>query len=356
MIPKNLKQETGEACGLAEKLAAAWAAREALLMRLHGEETTCYRLFHGTVEGRSGTTIDRYGRQLLIQSFHEPLEEADLEVIRDFYQTRLPDVTTQVYHDRSAKNSRKAQTDEQLELETEEIGHELGVRYKVNTQHCGQDPLLFLDMRIGRKWMLANAQDKTVLNLFAYTCGIGICAALGGATDVWNVDFAESALAVGQRNAEINDVDPSRIRFIKSDCFPALQQLSGLGIKERRRKLRNGKVVPIHLPPYPKLPAKQFDLTFMDPPRWAKSKFGTVDLIRDYQSLFKPALLATAEGGEMIVCNNVAKVDRDEWLEQLIRCAQKAGRTATLREFLEPDQDFPTFDGNHPLKIAVLDV
>lgn len=31
------------------------------------------------------------------------------------------------------------------------------------------------------------------------------------------------------------------------------------------------------------LKAKQFDLVFLDPPTWSKSKHGTVDLVRDYQ-------------------------------------------------------------------------
>jgi 23S rRNA (cytosine1962-C5)-methyltransferase len=342
-----------------QSLAAAWLNREKLLQDLHLEDTDCCRFFHGTVEGRNGVTIDRYGRQLLVQSFHDTLDQAELNLLEAFYRERVPEISALVYHDRSDGNSRQTLTvhrsDDTVES-AEELGRELGLVYKVDARHSGQDPLLFLDMRVGRRWMLANARNKSVLNLFAYTCGIGICAAQGGASAVWNVDFAESALAVGQRNAELNHIDPAAIRFIKSDCFPALQQLSGLGIRVRQRKLHNGKVVPILLPDYPKLPERQFDLTFMDPPRWAKSKFGTVDLIRDYQSLFKPALMATAIGGEMIVCNNVAKVDKDEWLAQLIRCGEKIGRTIRLRQWLLPDSDFPTFDGRHPLKIAVLDV
>ena len=42
-----------------------------------------------------------------------------------------------------------------------------------------------------------------------------------------------------------------------------------------------------------------------------------MDLINDYPSVFKPALLATAEGGTLICSNNVAQVGRDAWLDQL---------------------------------------
>ena len=47
------------------------------------------------------------------------------------------------------------------------------------------------------------------------------------------------------------------------------------------------------LPPFPKLEARRFDLVFLDPPRYAKSPFGVVDLINDYAALFKLALLCT---------------------------------------------------------------
>jgi len=40
-------------------LAAALDARAELLPRLHAEQTDAYRLFHGSVEGHPGLTIDR---------------------------------------------------------------------------------------------------------------------------------------------------------------------------------------------------------------------------------------------------------------------------------------------------------
>ena len=63
---------------LDQALRAALATRENLLADLHAQGTDCYRLFHGSQEGAGGLTIDRYGPQLLVQSFHQPLESADL--------------------------------------------------------------------------------------------------------------------------------------------------------------------------------------------------------------------------------------------------------------------------------------
>ncbi|MDR3393657.1 MAG: class I SAM-dependent methyltransferase, partial [Parasulfuritortus sp.] len=224
---------------------------------------------------------------------------------------------------------------------------ELGVKYHIQARHEGQDPWLFLDLRAGRRRVMAEAKDKSVLNLFAYTCGVGIAAAKAGARFVVNVDFAESSLKVGKDNARLNDL-PIRPRFVQSDVFAALRQFSGLGQPERVRGKR--------LPPFPKLETQQFDLVFLDPPRFAKSAFGVVDLVNDYPALFKPALLSTAVGGTLICCNNVAEVERDAWLGQLQRSAIKAGREIRESEWILPEADFPSADGKPPLKMVLLRV
>lgn len=325
-------------------LASAYEQREDLLTQLHSEETDCYRLFHGTNEGESGLTVDRYGAQLMIQSFHESLTSADQDEIAAFYQDKFG-LTEMVYNDRSAKNSRRA--DEQVKRGPALVGKELGVNYRVKGKHQGQDPFLFLDMRVGRRFVKAQAAGRSVLNLFSYTCGVGVCAAMAGATQVVNVDFAERNLAVGKENAELNQLVPEQIEFVQSDFFTAAKQLAGIEVKQRVRRGQKPR-------PFLRMEPQQFDLVYLDPPRWAKSHFGTVDLVRDYQSVLKPALLSTAEGGQLICTNNVAQVELDEWLSLVKRCADKAGRPVRQLDVLCPEADFPSPDGNHPLKIAVL--
>ncbi len=63
---------------LNQALRAALDNRHDLLAELHAQGTDCYRLFHGSQEGAGGLTIDRYGPQLLVQSFHQTLERDDL--------------------------------------------------------------------------------------------------------------------------------------------------------------------------------------------------------------------------------------------------------------------------------------
>ena len=333
---------------LIQALSVALDNRRALLAELHQQGTDCYRLFHGSQEGASGLTIDRYGPQLLVQSFHTRLEREALLALHATINTHLTLDLLLVYNDRSQGNSRIDREDAVYQASEaalqDLIGHEWGLNYRVRGRHAGQDPLLFLDLRNTRGWVKQHSQGKSVLNLFAYTCGVGLSAAAGGAREVCNLDFAEGNLAVGRENNALNPQLPT-MQFIPSDYFPAIRQLAGLPIAQRRGH---------KLPDYVKLDQRQYDLVLLDPPAWAKSAFGTVDLLRDYQSLLKPALLTTAQDGVLICCNNLAKVSMDDWREQVLRCASKIGRPVRDWQVMPPAADFPSLDNQPPLKTLIL--
>ncbi|WP_024694063.1 class I SAM-dependent methyltransferase [Pseudomonas syringae] len=333
---------------LNQALSVALDNRQRLLPELHGQGTDCYRLFHGSQEGASGLTIDRYGPQLLVQSFHTSLDRDTLLALHAQVNRQLELDTLLVYNDRSQGNSRIDRQDAVYKAEDaalqDQVGHEWGLNYRVRGRHAGQDPLLFLDLRNTRGWVKQHSAGKRVLNLFAYTCGVGLSAAAGGASEVCNLDFAEGNLAVGRENGALNPQLPT-MQFIQSDYFPAIRQLAGLPVSARRSQ---------KLPDYIKLQPRQYDLVLLDPPAWAKSAFGTVDLLRDYQSLLKPALLSTAEDGVLICCNNLAKVSMDDWREQVLRCATKAGRPVREWQVMRPAEDFPSMDNQPPLKTLIL--
>lgn len=333
---------------LLQSLREALARRQPLLTELHEQGSDCYRLFHGSQEGAPGLTVDRYGPQLLVQSFHQALQLNELLSLAEACNHALQVSLQLVYNDRSGHHSRIDRSDPVYSATAsaleDQIGHEWGLNYRVRGRHPGQDPLLFLDLRNARGWIKQHSAGKSVLNLFAYTCGVGLCAAAGGARRVLNLDFAEGNLAVGRENGLLNpDLPP--MDFLQSDYFPAIRQLAGLPVNQRRGN---------KLPSYPRLAEEQFDLVLLDPPAWAKSAFGTVDLLRDYQSLLKPALQATAEDGVLVCCNNLAKVTLEDWREQVLRCASKLGRPVRDCQSLSPAQDFPSFDNRAPLKTLIL--
>jgi 23S rRNA (cytosine1962-C5)-methyltransferase len=317
---------------LLDAFRAAVERRRGLLPSLHAEGTDCYRLLHGAVEGAPGVTIDRYGDVLLVQTWRDPIDSAAAPRIVEIASAAIGASLELVWNHRVPPF-------EYARLwpwtERAVIGHELGLAYDVRPRHRGRDPLLFLDLRAARRKILASVRGKSVLNLFAYTCGVGLCAAQGAATEVWNVDFARSALEVGRANAERNGLS-AHTTFVQQDCLRVVRALAGLGVRRGRAPFE----------------PRTFDLVFLDPPRWATSRQGAVDVVRDYPSLFKPALLATSPGGIVVATNHVPQVDRDAWHLTLERCARKAGRLLAGIEVVEPEQDFPSPDARPPLKIA----
>ena len=306
-----------------------------------GDDTDCVRLLHGAAEGVPGLTIDRYGPILLLQTWKAPLE-ADLpERAAELVSARVGAPLTAVWNHR-AKGAGPYDAWHAPQIPVDPVGLEHGLSFDVRPRHRGRDPLLFLDFRVGRRRVRQAAAGRSVLNLFAYTCGIGVAAAAGGAREVLNVDFAASALEVGRRNAALNDVS-STFDTLHFDALPVMRALAGQGNRDKRAGRRL---------PRPPVSQRTFDLVILDPPRWARSKYGAVDVVRDYQSLFKPAVLATSAGGRLLATNHVPTVDLDTWLEALRRCADKAGRPLAHIEVLPPDPDVPSFDGRHPLKLA----
>ena len=86
---------------LDQALRAALETRRPLLEELHQQGTDCYRLFHGSQEGAAGLTVDRYGPQLMVQSFHQPVNALSLESIRNAACEFLGEPLQFVYNDRS---------------------------------------------------------------------------------------------------------------------------------------------------------------------------------------------------------------------------------------------------------------
>lgn len=329
---------------LTDALNDALERRRAWLDDAAARGTDCVRLLSGAVEGAPGITIDRYGPLLLIQTGREQLlDEGAPRALADIVSRALGAALEPVWNHRPAY--RREGFDHHFrapEAARSAVGLEEGMRFAVDPRRGGLDPLLFLDLRAGRRRVRALAQDRSALNLFAYTCGLGVAAALGGAREVVNVDFARSALDVGAENARLNMIEGSAFSLVHEDVLPVVRQLADLPVKGRGARR-----------PFLRLAPRRFELVMLDPPRWAKSPFGAVDVVRDYPSLLKPALLALEPGGILFATNHVPSVSRDTLVAMATRTAEKIGRHLEDIEIIPPDPDFPSPDAQPPLKMLL---
>ncbi|EEH53035.1 uncharacterized protein MICPUCDRAFT_10880, partial [Micromonas pusilla CCMP1545] len=329
--------------------AVSRRAARGVFARCRRERTDAFRLVHGVSEGAPGVTIDRYGDALYVQSWREPIAEAELRDI--------------------AEAARAGEEEEEEEEENDDDENddpaafafsELGLRYDFVPPRRFGDPSLFLDFRPTRRWNAAAApKPVSVLNAFAYTCGVGVAAASAGASRVLNTDHSETYLRYGARNAALNDV-AAATQSLCEDFYPAARQLAGLSTPGRRRKSDfgrggRGRGDKRRLKKSAPIKPESFDLVILDPPTLTKTSYGAVDIENDYQSLAKPAALCVSPGGVLVATNHSAKVGLDDWLEIVRKCATKAGCEVAGVEVIAPeadDDDHPAMeDGKRPLKV-----
>ena len=141
------------------------------------------------------------------------------------------------------------------------------------------DTGLFLDHRVTREKVRAEARDKKVLNLFAYTGSFSVYAAAGEANEIETVDLSKTYLGWAQRNMQLNGfTDPSKYKFIHVDVLQYL-----LTIQEN-----------------------YFDLVILDPPTFSNSKRmeDILDIQRDHVKLIKDCLRTIKPGGKIYFSTN----------------------------------------------------
>ncbi|WP_309571406.1 class I SAM-dependent methyltransferase [Deinococcus sp.] len=182
---------------------------------------------------------------------------------------------------------------------------------------------LFTDARPARAWVRANATGR-VLNTFAYTCGFGVNATLGGVGTVKNVDLSRKVLAWGQANYALSGLDAPDTDFLYGDVFEWLSRLA-----------RRGDV---------------FDVVVLDPPSFARNRRGVWRAERDYDTLISLAASVTAEGGRIVGLLNHAGVNAQSFERSCRAGLELAGRAGRVAGRLGPGEDYP---GAEHLKVHV---
>jgi 23S rRNA (cytosine1962-C5)-methyltransferase len=163
---------------------------------------------------------------------------------------------------------------------------ELGLNYHIEFGQA-QNTGLFLDMAIGRAWLKQNAQDKSVLNLFAYTCAFSVNAIAGGATKAVNIDLSKASLSKGRDNHQLNNLakkQGKQVIFEGVDIFKSNSRIKKYG-------------------PY--------DILVCDPPSFQK---GSVNIGRDYAKIIRRIPQWMNPGAKLMLCLNSPDLD-DEFLK-----------------------------------------
>ncbi len=283
------------------------------------------RLFHGRGRcwaGLEHVTVDWLQGVVLVSLFREPAEsELDgliqmLSVLTGKQAWAASGAHSLLLQHRYLPDSRMQQL---LGEPVEEwVISENGLRYKLDLG-IKQNNGLFLDMRYGRRWVQQHAQDKRILNLFAYTCGFSVAAIAGGAEHVVNLDMARAALSRGRDNHRLNEHDLSRVSFLGHELFKSWGKVKKTG-------------------PY--------DLVIIDPPSFQKGSFA---LSRDYQKILRRLPELLTETGVVLACIN----DPDTGPDFLIQGMAAEAPEMVFQERLDNPPEFPDISQDSGLKALV---
>jgi len=182
---------------------------------------------------------------------------------------------------------------------------------------------LFLDQRTNRRRVREMAAGASVANLFAYTCGFTVAAALGGAVRTVSVDASVAALERGRANLE-----QAGLQALETHAFVADDAFAWLA-----RAARHGE---------------RFDLVVLDPPSYSTTKRGRFVADSDYGELAAAALAILTPGGRFLACTNHRGITPSRFRKILFDAARAAGRdVAQVKDLAEP-ADFPVAPGAGP--------
>jgi 23S rRNA (guanine2445-N2)-methyltransferase / 23S rRNA (guanine2069-N7)-methyltransferase len=168
------------------------------------------------------------------------------------------------------------------------VVEEGGLKFRVNLDDY-LDTGLFLDHRLTRARLRAEARDKRFLNLFCYTGTATVYAAAGGATNSLSLDLSNTYLDWALDNLRLNGMSPESHRLQRADCREWLREAD-----------------------------QQFDLIFLDPPTFSNSKRmqGVLDIQRDHPALIEQCMRLLSADGKLIFSTNAQRFRLDPQVQE----------------------------------------
>ena len=276
------------------------------------------RLFHGRgglYEAWKNLTIDSIDAILSVALYSEVENEAELlEMLQAFIlTTRHTSIVLQ-------RRYLKGHPTEVLagSLEENLFVVENGMKIKLNLI-SNRNSGYFPDMKNGRQFVRENAKNKSVLNLFSYTCAFSIAASLGGASKISNIDMSKGALSIGRVNHHLNNLEMKGISFHPYNILKSFSRIKKKG-------------------PY--------DLIIIDPPTFQKGSF---EATKDYRKLIMKLPQIASEDCLLLACLNSPDLDV-EFIQALIKELAPSFKFVTRLPNVE---EFASLDEQRSLKNLV---
>jgi 23S rRNA (cytosine1962-C5)-methyltransferase len=324
---------------LVDLLSKAFIPR--ILLESPGHDTA-FRLFNGFLEGDPDLVLDIYGNTLLVHNYAgDPVQgEAKVPYTVQTAQFNFPWIETVVLKTRNSPSLAERQGKViQGDHPCQKI-QENGVWYALDL-FLNQDPSFYLDTRNLRIWSKEKLQGKSALNTFAYTGSLGVAALSGGAQKVIQTDLKEKFLNLARKSYRLNGLNDSQSNLMVGDFWTVISCLK-----------RQGTLL---------------DCVFLDPPFYAASSKGLVDLVNQGHRMINKVRPLIKDGGWLVSINNALFLSGQDYIRMLERLC--ADGYLSLEEIIPVPDDLTGYPQtrlgflpsdptpfNHSTKIAILHV
>lgn len=311
----------------ASKITKAQQLREDVGL-LSNEQTNAFRLVFGEGDFLPGLIVDLYNGHAVIQC-HTLGMYRSLNFIVSALKEVLGDSLISIFnksgetlHHSEIEN--EAIQGDQAEADILENGH----TFRVNWVE-GQKTGFFIDQRDNRQLVGTFSKGKKVLNAFSYSGGFSIYALNNGAREVHSVDLSESACALANVNAELNNV-ADRHQSYASDVQQFLKNMDD-----------------------------DYDIVILDPPAFAKRRKAVHNAIQAYKRLNATAMKNMRPNTLLFTFSCSQNVTPQIFTDTIRAAAIETGRDIQILKELRQPADHPEniyFPEGHYLKGLLLRV
>jgi 23S rRNA (cytosine1962-C5)-methyltransferase len=325
-------EERLDAALFRRRLERAIAIRRELFPADAVQPTTAYRLLNGEGDRTPGFVIDRYGGIAILKIDGDAARSVADQLLADVEEPLKAFGITALIDREGKKGEAFTLTPRFGSLRPKVEVSEHGVPFVVDLAK-GQKTGAFLDQRENRRrigeLVARRGGCPRVLNLFSYTGGFSLRAALAGGL-VTSVDVAMAAHATAQESFRLAGVDPKKHTFVTADCFAFLDAAKARG--------------------------ETWDVVISDPPSFAPSEKTKPKGIAAYRSLHHACAAVLAPGGSFVAASCSSHVGLEDFVSTLDDAALGRSDLRVL-ELFGPPPDHPTlpnFAEGRYLKLAVL--
>jgi 23S rRNA (cytosine1962-C5)-methyltransferase len=274
--------------------------------------TEAYRLVNAEGDGLPSIIIDRFVDILVFQTLSQGADKV---------KPWIEQILKEEFHPRAIveRNDAGIRELEGLDLKCglvygevpEEIIYlENGIRFIARLLE-GQKTGTFLDQR--ENHLMARRYARGVaLDCFTYAGGFALNIA-GHCEHVLAIDSSASAVELGERNAQLNEV--RNVQFKESNVFDELKALDTMKAR--------------------------FDTVVLDPPAFAKKRTNLENALRGYKEINLRAMKMLAPGGVLISCSCSQHVSEIDFLNLLAEAGADAHRHFAVIEKRTQSSDHP---------------